>query len=323
MAYRITVIDGGLEPDQRTRLRSRLTELGEGTNTPVEVDFTDVSHPVFDRFPQRRGSRLTYARLALPFLFPQEDVVYVDSDTLCLRGLEAFAPRGEGADEVLWAARDPLLTCRRDSTLRRILPPPELAKPYFNAGIILFRCAEANRRGYADEIQRLLGRVQAPRFADQTIMNLLFRDHWREIPIDSNYVVTQARATEFLAAPRAVNLHYVGPRKPWMPEPSAFYRFAPDLLWYSLPVFPELATGSPTLDQASLRAARRKAILYLLTAPSRARRYRQGLRALDRLRTAGLESLALSIADHPETRPAVARTLRQGVRENAAAAAEG
>lgn len=308
--YRITVIDGGLEPGQRSFLEAWLPKLGTEVGTPVHVSFADVSHPVFQRFPLRRGSRLTWARMAIPFLFPGEDVVYLDSDVVCLRGIEGFVDASPRNDHGVVAVRDPVQSLGRDKSLRHLVGPDEAERPYFNAGIILLRCPVLNGLGFQEKVLEEIKRVEAPRYADQSVLNLLVGGSWTEVPVEFNYLLTVARAAALLQDPAPANLHYIGPRKPWMPAPSAFDRYFFDLVWHQVHASTGLEVEAPALDRTGLRKARRRSLLYRILNPSRARWYAENVRAFDRARNAGPDALPERIAGHPDTPPAVAAALR-------------
>lgn len=308
-AYRVTVIDGGFSPEQRDRLTAWLERIGESVETPVRVDYTAVGHPMFQRFPERRGSRLAFGRLVIPFLFPDEDVVYVDSDTLCLKGLEGFAEGAGDPDAALVAIQDPLGTGAGDRTVRRELGGAERKKPYFNSGIVLLRCAQLNALGFQEEILSMLDRIPEPRYADQSLLNIMLRDHWRAVPREFNYLLTLEQATEFVESPFPANLHFIGPRKPWMPVPSRFYRYFTDRMWHRLNQVPGEPRGEATVDEATLARARRVAVLHRLFRPRRSRLYARAVHTFEAQRRAGFENLATRLASHPELRPAVAAAL--------------
>lgn len=280
-AYRVTVLDGGLLDEQYARLEKTLAGIAQRSSIALEVDRLIPRKETIDALPSRRGSTLTYARLAIPHLLPADRIVYLDSDVLCLRGVEAFW-KALTPDTALSAARDPLDEIGRDRTARQELPASLHAAPYFNAGVIGINLAFWRRPEVAAKIEALLGRAQGFRYVDQSLLNILFLGQWAEVDRLDNHVLTLRHCGEFPQLGERANFHYVGPHKPWLSRESLFYRHPLnhlfDLAWASLEG--ESSPRPPRqIAAASLARARRKARLYRLFQPRRAAEYRRGIEA--------------------------------------------
>ncbi len=277
--YTVHVIDGGITDAQWTILETNLRALGALRGIEVELRRIPANHPVFERFPIRRGSNLTYARLAIPYLIDAARVVYMDSDVLCLLGVERFWEALEPQTPLV-AVLDPLRRVGRDCTLRDRLPRRMHGQPYFNAGIIGINVALCRANGSLEAIDRLIGEASEFKYVDQTLLNLVFLGAWSRLPDVYNLVLTLENSACIIERPCAANLHYVGSGKPWLSTQSSFYRFAPDTLFDLVSRL--LGTNDSreeprTINPLRLAQVRRKAWIYSLLWPRRGQLYRRAL----------------------------------------------
>jgi len=305
LSYAIHVIDGGLSDEHWAELRSVLRVIAAHRGVGSTVDRIPATHPAFSELPSRRGSTLTFARLAIPYVLPVPRAIYLDSDVVCLRGVEAFWHALSG-DVSLVAARDPLGCLGRDRSLRRRLGRADWRLPYFNAGIVGLDLECWARDGAMDAIRRLLHETAELKYVDQTILNFVFRRRWVELDGDHNTVLTLENVAGLAARPRCVNLHYVGAAKPWLARTSTAQRYFADLL------FDEVASAisgarppAPrTIQPRSLARATRKGFWYRLHAPKRAAIYRQIAADAKRYRRLAAEAAAgIAIAGRIKERP--------------------
>lgn len=280
--YAVHVLDGGLHSTQWESLQSRLKRVARSAGIEVAVKRILLDAETLAELPLRRGSPLTFARLILPRLLPRKRLVYLDSDVLCLAGIEPF---WEALDDgtAVTAVVDPLGTFGGDKTARRLVSRSLRGLPYFNAGIIGMNSELWASEPFKTRINELFSDMQDFRFMDQTLLNLVFRDSWREVPGRLNLVLT-LHACGLIGEEKApANYHFVGPRKPWLQEPAPIQRLVPNALFDRAWQWIEGAdTGdafSRSVDQRSVATARRKAALYRCFRPSRVRDYSRALHA--------------------------------------------
>ena len=270
--YHISVIDGGLTANDWARLESCLSRIGSIKGIQVSLARIPAAELSNADMPMRRGSQLTYSRLSIPCFLKVSKLVYIDSDVLCLRGIEDFWTNL--GRSILVAARDPLGTIRRDSFVRRRLPMAKHGLPYFNAGIIGINCERWSLPDNLQKIQALLPFAAQFNYADQSLLNCAFHDEWQEIPSINNQVLSLQNCASLDEVDPAANFHYVGARKPWLTNSSSAYRHPANLLFDNVYewISGEGALGR-SIKEKSLVDVRRKMMLYRFFLRSRSREY--------------------------------------------------
>ena len=270
--YDISVIDGGLTGDDWAKLESCISRIGSLKGIHIALARIPAAELLNADMPMRRGSQLTYIRLSLPRFLKVPKLVYIDSDVLCLRGIEDFWTNLDHS--ILVAARDPLGTIGRDSFVRRRLPSVKHGLPYFNAGIIGINSERWRLPENQLKIETLLPLANQFKYADQSLLNCAFYDEWQEIPAINNQVLCLQNCANLDTVHPAANFHFVGGQKPWLTSSSNASRHPANLLfdkayeWISGEKPPER-----TVKERSLEKARRKIMLYRFFHPSRGREY--------------------------------------------------
>jgi len=275
--YCITVLDGGIQPANWSMMDSELKRIGQDKGIAVELVRIDATGSLLSEMPARRGSPMTFARLMIPSLVKIPKAVYLDSDVVCLRGIEEFWTALETGQSVA-AVKDPLGTLGRDP-LTRELPMSEHQKPYFNAGIIGMNLDHWRTPEVESKIRELLLGDKQLRYADQSLLNFVFHDQWHELPPPCNCVLTVNHSGDLGRSAELTNYHYIGSNKPWLSNVSNFYRHPSNLLFDRMHRW---ISGSSngierTVSAKSLSNAHRKCILYRFFLPSRHRQYRAAL----------------------------------------------
>lgn len=275
--YAITVLDGGIASNDWEEMNRHLQRIGRERHINVRIRRIDATGALVAGMPSRRGSALTFARLAIPSIMDVPKVIYIDSDVVCLRGVEEFWIGLETGACVV-AARDPLGTLRRDPLTRR-LPRSKHKLPYFNAGVIGMNLICWRTPEIESQINRLLPQAASFRYVDQSLLNLVFHGRWLELPGACNYLLTLAACSELGCSNEPANFHYIGPRKPWLTSVSNFYRHAPNLLFDRIHDWICNGQSSPprTVSEDSMTHARRKSRLYRYFLPARSRKYAAAL----------------------------------------------
>lgn len=270
--YHISVIDGGLTKDNWDKLESCLLKIGSLKAVRVSLARIPAAELSTSDMPMRRGSQLTYSRLSIPCFLKVPKLVYIDSDVLCLRGIEDFWTNS--GHRILVAARDPLGTINRDSFARRRLPAAKRGLPYFNAGIIGINCERWSLPESQQKIKALLPLADQFKYADQSLLNYAFHDEWQEIPDINNQVLCLRNCANLEKVDPAANFHYVGGQKPWLTSSSSAYRHSANLLFDKVHewISGEAALGR-VVKEHSLAEARKKMMLYRFLLRSRSREY--------------------------------------------------
>lgn len=270
--YHISVIDGGLTKDDWDQLGSCLSRIALLKDIHVSLARIPASELLNSDMPMRRGSQLTYSRLSIPCFLKVPKLVYIDSDVLCLRGIEDFWTHS--GHRILVAARDPLGTIGRDSFVRQRLPFAKRRLPYFNAGIIGINCERWSLPENQLKIKELLPLAAQFKYADQSLLNCAFHDEWQEIPGINNQVLCLRNCANLATVDPAANFHYVGGQKPWLTSSSSAYRHSANLLFDKVHewISGEAALGR-SVKERSLADARRKMLLYRFLLRSRSREY--------------------------------------------------
>jgi lipopolysaccharide biosynthesis glycosyltransferase len=270
--YHVSVIDGGLLAQSWERLESCLQKIGKQREIPVSLERIAAASLMTSDLPMRRGSQLTYARLVIPHFLKASKLVYMDSDVLCLRGIEAFWTNLTECAVV--ATRDPLVSLGRDSFARKHLSREKRGLPYFNAGIIGINCERWRSQENHRKIREFLLLSDEFHYADQSLLNTVFHDDWKEIPDLNNQVLTLRNCANVGSVDPAVNFHHVGPRKPWLSRESSLYRYTSDLLFDRFYEWVSGVTPSErTVQERSMVKVRKKALWYRYFYPSRGREY--------------------------------------------------
>ena len=279
--YRIFVLDGGLSADEWLIMDSCLQRLGEKKGIQVELCPIDATGSLIAGLPTRRGSSLTFARLAIPSIIDGSKCVYMDSDVLCLRGVEEFW-NAINDTTALVAVRDPLGCLGRDS-LTRQLPTSKRKQPYFNAGVIGMNLDRWREPNIQSQLSELLPTAESYKYVDQSLLNFVSHDQWHELPSTCNRLLTLAACGELANTSCLANYHYIGARKPWLSSISNFYRHVPNLLFDRMHHW--ILGGQPcerrSICQRSLVTARKKQLIYRIFLPSRGRQYSAALAAHD------------------------------------------
>lgn len=270
--YHISVIDGGLTENDWIQLDSCLSRMASHKGISVSLARIPAAELSISDMPTRRGSQLTYSRLSIPCHLKVPKLVYIDSDVLCLRGIEEFWTNLDHS--ILVAACDPLGTIGHDSFVRRRLPARTHKQPYFNAGIIGINCERWNLPENQQKIKALLPLADQFIYADQSLLNCIFHNDWREIPGSNNQVLTLGNCAGLDKCDPATNFHYVGAKKPWLASSSSAYRHAANLLFDKM--FERICGFHPqkrTVDDRSLEKVRNKVRLYRIFLPSHSKEY--------------------------------------------------
>lgn len=276
--YHVKVLNGGLTEEEVSNLTEKLKSIGQSRGIAVDVENRILTTEELALLPTRRGSPMANARLLVPQLFPaMEKAVYLDSDVLCLRGIEEF---DVALDDhcALSACLDPQQTIKCDRSIRNKTNSSDWNLAYFNSGLIGIN-VNRWRRDF-EEIKKLLDLQYEWRYADQSLLNFLYRGQWNQVAPEANVCLTLRNCAKNDFSQQKANIHYIGPVKPWLSQQSIFYRYEVDALFdkaYSR-LMPHAKKIERQIDCISRLKAQRKAFWYQFFQPARAKLYRDALR---------------------------------------------
>lgn len=243
----IWVLDLDAEACTRPRVERALRRHARGN---VELEWLRVSHASIGNL-ETTGHLVpvTYARLLLPSLLPDEIdvVVYLDSDLVIRDDVSELTQVELGA---LALAAVP------DYSVQEVGGPRSgigdlTSKPrdatYFNCGVIVMNLEAWRADGLADRVLSFAQRHSPLKHADQDALNAVVTEwqelplhwnvqsniHWLQHPLHTDLETTLERERPALLDSAPI-LHFSGPSKPWQP----WYR-SPDarqwrrMLWNS------------------------------------------------------------------------------------------
>ena len=167
-------------------------------------------------------SRVTYARLLLPYLFAKsvEKVLYLDADILVLEDLEPLWQTNlEGAvvgavvdiDSDVHAGRLDLASKRSTSKSQDFTAPSS----YFNAGVLLVDLPRWRQESISERAMHYLGRHPNTPLSDQDALNVACAGLWKKLDRLWNFHYGDAVYCPPSAEPSPSIIHFVGKWKPW------------------------------------------------------------------------------------------------------------
>jgi len=179
----------------------------------VEVDFLSGDYSQFDK-QQMVGhiSRASYLRLLLAQLLPGHvhKVLYLDSDVV-IEGDIATLWNVDISEYGLAAVIDHELADRLE------ILTGDANGGYFNSGVLLMNLDRWRDDGVSSAVSDCL-RSHASQllYADQDVLNIVFRDRWLPLDFKWNYLYgmnSEPGGAEGNSSPEII--HFAGPYKPW------------------------------------------------------------------------------------------------------------
>lgn len=206
----IHILADGFSPALRRQVAESLPP-GAATLAWIEVDPGRFG----EFWTMRHVSRMTFARLLIPALFPEtvEKVLYLDADILVLDDLGPLWEM-DLQDAVLGAvldAFDPEL--KRDPAAHRGVPR---VADYFNAGVLLIDLVRWRQDGIAGRALDYLRQHPQSPFSDQDALNVACDGRWHPLPARWNFQGHRShRITDIAPGERPGIVHFVSGVKPW------------------------------------------------------------------------------------------------------------
>lgn len=281
--YHFLVLDGGLRPESVEKLRHQVAEIAVKRGFQAKLDLLPVDQTRLLALPERRGSRMTYAKLVLPEILPHLDsIIYLDGDVLCFSGLETVRPPVGETDYLLAGARDFFDVIAKDCPWLDQVPLAERQLPYINCGVMWMNLSGLREIDFTQRAITARAAIGEARQGDQSVFNFFCRGRSFILPALMNHRTSIGSSKELCEGSLDLNLHYIGAPKPWLGLPKT-HNWLAHQLWHQAHarLFPETGEMPVGVRPQDVATIRRKSWLYTLVNPSRAAHYRWDLRSLE------------------------------------------
>ncbi len=279
--YQILVLDGGLAADGLTDIGRVIAGIASHKGIRATLDRLPIDQDRLRALPERRGSRMTYAKLVLPEILPHLDsIIYLDSDVLCFTGVEMVRPPDGEPQWLLAGARDFFSVIEKDCPWIAQVPREQRRLPYINCGVMWMNLKGLREMDFTGRSIAARAAIGNARQGDQSVFNYLCRGQSFILPEALNHRTSIGASRPLAEGNLDLNIHYIGSPKPWLGPPKTSTWLA-HRLWHQAQsmVFPEREEYRPGPPD-DLTVIRRKALVYSLFNPPRAAHYRADLRSL-------------------------------------------
>ncbi len=280
--YHFLILDGGLPPGALEKLAATIARIAayRGIRATLEPLMIDQNRLL--ALPERRGSRMTYAKLVLPEILPQLDSIrYLDADVLCFAGIETVRPPAGESQWLLAGARDFFSILEKDCPWLDQVPPADRRLPYINCGVMWMNLKGLREMDFTERAINARASIGNARQGDQSVFNFLSRRKSFILPDAINHRTAIGSARMFFRGSLDFNIHFIGSPKPWLGPPKTSNWLA-HRLWHQAHsmLFSGRNETPPPPPARDLSSIRRKALLYSLFNPARAAHYRSDIRSL-------------------------------------------
>ena len=280
--YHFLILDGGIATHSLDELGSNIAEIARKKTIRATHELLQVDQSRLQSLPERRGSRMTYAKLVLPEILPHLDsIVYLDADVLCFKGIESVHPPQGETQWLLAGARDFFSVIEKDCPWLDQVPYSERKLPYINCGVMWMNLKDLRGIDFTARSIAARASIGQARQGDQSVFNFLCRGKSFVLPDSINHRTAIGSSRALCEGNLDLNLHYIGSPKPWLGPPKTSKWLAHQLWQQACAAFyPSLASVISDELPQDVHSIRRKTLLYALFNPSRAANYRSDLKSL-------------------------------------------
>ena len=231
---KVYVLDGGIREESWERLISSISDIR--SDCVVKRLRPDLGS--FKGLPKDWGSSvMAYARLALPELITDEQILYLDADVV-IQGDVSELWRIDFGDFIIAAAIDVI-----DKDLGNArLPIEELRlnkfAPCLNSGVLMINVVRWRQADITTQALKYL--KEWPRHSanwDQSALNVVLYGRWHQLGREWNTPAWMADCERNDCSLEAHVLHFVGPNKPWLygyhlsPSAKIFFQWLDRTKW--------------------------------------------------------------------------------------------
>ncbi len=279
--YHFLILDGGLAQGALESLSETIAAIAAKKGIRATLEPLMVDQERLMVLPERRGSRMTYAKLVLPEILPDLDsIIYLDADVLCFTGLEAVHPPAGESQWLLAGVRDYFSVIENDCPWIDQVPATERRLPYVNCGVMWMNLQGLREIDFTGRSIAARAAIGNARQGDQSVFNFLCRGKSFILPDRVNHMTSIGSTRPLCEGDLDLNLHHIGSPKPWLGPPKTSNWLAHQL-WHQArsTLFSHIAAHIPELPR-DLASIHRKSLFYSLLNPTRAAHYRSDLRSL-------------------------------------------
>ncbi|MBD1389089.1 hypothetical protein IC617_06575 [Neiella sp. HB171785] len=283
--YKLYVIDCGLAASSITSLNDKLQQTAHRNGASFELAVLKPPAAAIANLPEHLGSWITYARFLLADMVDESTIIYLDSDILCLRGVEDFV-RYQTGHEAIVGVRDPIAIVANDCPCPEHLSKPD--DPYLNAGLLLLNLDWMRTNLPLSKVLQWVETIGIEQLthADQTIINMVCQGHKTVIDKRNNWVLETVNASQLMAALPSVNIHYINRPKPWQPHRSEPRKLLANKLFIEAAAHYQIADlAAIEVNDKAWRKAQLKAAFYRLINPKRGKVYQDIVATVEHAQT--------------------------------------
>lgn len=201
---RLHLMNTGMQPITLEKFRDFISEFSN-----CELLVYDVDLSVFEGAQKWYGNYSTYAKILVGRYVNAPRIIYCDPDFLCNKDFgELYKAKMDGI--VAMCTPTPTIPYLRHDCPFACADAIGEHEPYFNAGFIMIDLEKWRAGDYEHRIIDLMKSGVQLSFADQTLLNYVFRGHWKALNTDWGLMVDHG--SKF---PANTNFHFAG-SKPWL-----------------------------------------------------------------------------------------------------------
>jgi lipopolysaccharide biosynthesis glycosyltransferase len=199
-------------------------ELGPFLGTKHSFEAHNLDEALVEDYPilTKHLTRMTYARLYIPKLFPELDrAVYIDSDIIVRLPVDELADMDLDAYYV--AATQDINDGKyvRSCCDRELFAElgMDMRQPCFNAGFAVMNLKAWREDAVSQKAMTFMAKYGSRILKeDQSVMNVLAHKRWKMMPREWNFMVVLNQSKARFVHRSVVNYHTVSGNKPWFFE---------------------------------------------------------------------------------------------------------
>ena len=234
------VLDGGINEVNKTRIQKLIAEAEHN------IEFIEMDKSLFKNLPDILHFSLNaYFRYLIPILKPEiKKTLYVDTDMVIegdVKEIFDIDLEGKGLGATAYMDEDMNKNVYADYKEKLSLPQTHR---YFNSGLLLIDCDYWRNNQITEKLFQKTNELKDQlKMPDQDILNLVFKEDYKELPTQYNLVVDLTadykNFNSYLSSLKGCFvLHYTGGRgvRPWMksnvPGEKYFWKYAKQTFCY-------------------------------------------------------------------------------------------
>lgn len=276
--YDIIILSDSITPESEELINSQITNI-----TNFSIRFFDIN-TVLSKidtsifYTNQWFSIATYFRIYIPLIIDcYTKCLYIDCDLIVNSDIAELYHTDItnyylGASQEIGIESTVTADSREGEYYIKTLGVKD-NKSYFQAGVLLFNITKLKEYNLQENFYAMLKKNPTPRHVDQCIMNALFSDNYKKLPLDWNFVPgyfwnelsvndnlsaeTQKEYSNASYNPKII--HFTGALKPWMTKSKAFTNY----FWKYAANSPYFSTLSEDYTYETSKQTKKVGILFL------------------------------------------------------------